>query len=107
MSDEGVRGRSQRRDRPATASPVRSRGARCSRHGALSAAGLIPVVADALDEAVVMTVVQSAEAEVVVHQLTAILPRINIRRFEREFALTNRVRTEGTDHLVASARAVG
>jgi nucleoside-diphosphate-sugar epimerase len=74
---------------------------------AIRAAGAVPVVADALDEATVMTVVQSAEPEVIVHQLTAIPPRFNIRRFDREFALTNRLRTEGTDHLVAAARAVG
>jgi nucleoside-diphosphate-sugar epimerase len=74
---------------------------------ALRAAGAVPVVADALDEAAVMTVVQSAEPEVVVHELTAIPPRFNMRRFAREFAPTNRVRTEGTDHLVAAARAVG
>jgi 2-alkyl-3-oxoalkanoate reductase len=74
---------------------------------AIRAAGAVPMVADALDEATVMTVVQSAEPEVVVHQLTAIPPRFNFRRFDREFALTNRLRTEGTDHLVAAARAVG
>jgi nucleoside-diphosphate-sugar epimerase len=73
---------------------------------AIRAAGAVPVVADALDEATVMTVVKSAEPEVVVHQLTAIPPRFNFRRFDREFALTNRLRTEGTDHLVAAARAV-
>jgi 2-alkyl-3-oxoalkanoate reductase len=48
---------------------------------ALRAAGAVPVVADALDEATVMTVVHSAEPEVVVHQLTAIPPRFNFRRF--------------------------
>jgi nucleoside-diphosphate-sugar epimerase len=74
---------------------------------AIRAAGAVPMVADALNEATVMTVVQSAEPEVVVHQLTAIPPRFNFRRFDREFALTNRLRIEGTDHLVAAARAVG
>jgi 2-alkyl-3-oxoalkanoate reductase len=78
-----------------------------ARTAAIRAAGAVPVVADALDEAAVMTVVQSAQPEVIVHQLTAIPPRFNIRRFDREFALTNRLRTEGTDHLMAAARAVG
>src|SRR5262249_17877387 len=98
----------------ATHPPARPRGplgGRLTRSAAKTAAiratGAVPVVGDALDEAVVMTVVESAEPEVVVHQLTAIPPRLNIRRFDREFALPNRLRTEGTDHLVAAARAVG
>jgi nucleoside-diphosphate-sugar epimerase len=74
---------------------------------ALRAVGAVPAVADALDEDAVMAVVRRAKPDVVVHQLTAIPPRLNIRRFDREFALTNRLRTEGTDHLVAAARAVG
>ena len=74
---------------------------------AIRTAGAVPAVADALDQAAVMAVVLSAEPEVVVHQLTAIPPRFNMRRFDREFALTNRLRTEGTDHLLAAARAVG
>jgi nucleoside-diphosphate-sugar epimerase len=45
---------------------------------------------------------------VVVHQLTALSSLgINMRRFDRAFALTNRLRTGGTDHLVAAARAAG
>jgi len=75
--------------------------------GVIRSAWAVPVVADALDKGAVMAVVQSAEPEVVVHQLTAIPPRFSIRRFDREFALTNRLRTEGTDHLVVAARAAG
>jgi nucleoside-diphosphate-sugar epimerase len=74
---------------------------------AIRTAGAVPAVADALDQAAVTAVVLSAEPEVVVHQLTAIPPRLNMRRFDREFALTNRLRTEGTDHLLAAARGVG
>jgi nucleoside-diphosphate-sugar epimerase len=44
---------------------------------------------------------------VVVHQLTALSGSLDMRHFERDFALTNRLRTEGTDHLLAAARAVG
>ncbi|HTI35871.1 MAG TPA: NAD(P)-dependent oxidoreductase [Miltoncostaea sp.] len=69
--------------------------------------GAQPVVADALDpEAVAQTVAQ-AEPEVIVHQLTAIPSRLDMRHFERDFVETNRLRTEGTDHLLAAARAVG
>jgi 2-alkyl-3-oxoalkanoate reductase len=72
---------------------------------AIRAAGAEPVVADALDEGAVMAAVRQAEPEVVVHQLTAIPARLNIRKFDRDFELTDRLRTHGTDHLVASARA--
>src|SRR5205823_4619148 len=67
----------------------------------------VPVVADALDAAGIRAAVRGAEPDVVVHQLTAIPPRLNPRHIERDFALTNRLRTEGTDHLVSAARAAG
>jgi len=73
----------------------------------LRAAGAQPVVADALDAAAVRDAVARAEPEVVIHQLTAIPQRLNIRRPERDFATTNRLRTEGTDNLLAAARAAG
>ncbi len=66
-----------------------------------------PVVADALDPESVAQAVAGAEPEVIVHQLTAIPHAADIRHLEREFALTNRLRTEGTDHLLAAGRAVG
>ncbi|HEY8548061.1 MAG TPA: NAD(P)-dependent oxidoreductase [Acidimicrobiales bacterium] len=69
--------------------------------------GADPVVADALDAASVAQAVGEAEPDVIVHQLTAIPASVNMRRFDRDFALTNRLRTEGTDHLLAAARAVG
>jgi 2-alkyl-3-oxoalkanoate reductase len=74
---------------------------------ALRAAGAEPVVADALDRDAVMDAVRRAEPEVVVHQLTAIPPNASLRRFDREFELTNRLRTEGTDHLIAASRSAG
>jgi nucleoside-diphosphate-sugar epimerase len=67
--------------------------------------GARPVVADALDADAVGRAVGEAEPDVIVHQLTAIPPKINMRRFEREFALTNRLRTEGTDNLLSAGRA--
>jgi nucleoside-diphosphate-sugar epimerase len=62
-------------------------------------------VADALDADAVGRVVGEAEPDVIVHQLTAIPPVINMRHFEREFELTNRLRTEGTDHLLSAGHA--
>jgi nucleoside-diphosphate-sugar epimerase len=74
--------------------------------------GARPVVADALDPDAVARAVASAEPEVVVHQLTALSGPMSVRdarRPDRSLAatMTNRLRTEATDHLLAAARAVG
>jgi nucleoside-diphosphate-sugar epimerase len=69
--------------------------------------GARPVVADALDPEAVAQAVAGAEPEVVIHQLTAIDTGAFGRSIDKLFALTNRLRTEGTDHLLAAARAVG
>jgi nucleoside-diphosphate-sugar epimerase len=68
--------------------------------------GARPAVADALDPDGVARAVAEAEPEVIVHELTA-LGSIDLRHVERSFAETNRLRTEGTDHLLAAGRAVG
>jgi nucleoside-diphosphate-sugar epimerase len=64
-------------------------------------------VADALDPDAVAQAVASAEPEVIVHQLTALSGDFDMRHFDRFFETTNRLRTEGTDHLLAAGRAVG
>jgi nucleoside-diphosphate-sugar epimerase len=68
--------------------------------------GAVPVVADALDPDQVAEAVAQARPDVIVHQLTAI-GTVNMRHFDRDFALTNRLRTEGTDHLLSAGQAVG
>jgi nucleoside-diphosphate-sugar epimerase len=73
----------------------------------LRAAGAEPVVLDALDRQAVLDAVVKAEPDAVVHQLTALRGIGNLRAFEREFAATNRLRTEGTGILLAAARAAG
>jgi 2-alkyl-3-oxoalkanoate reductase len=73
----------------------------------LRSLGAAPVVADALDPEAVGQVVAEAAPEVIVHELTALPDELDIRRFDRDFALTNRLRTEATDHLLAAAQAVG
>jgi 2-alkyl-3-oxoalkanoate reductase len=75
--------------------------------GWLRAAGAEPVVADALDRDDVLRVVAAARPEVVVHQLTDLAAMTNFRKFDAGFAATNRLRTKGTDHLLAAARAAG
>ena len=69
--------------------------------------GARPVVADGLDPEAVAQAVAEAEPEVVVNQLTAIDTTKFSRSIDKMFTLTNRLRTEGTDHLLAAARAVG
>ncbi|HXF72763.1 MAG TPA: NAD(P)-dependent oxidoreductase [Actinomycetota bacterium] len=78
-----------------------------SKADALRAAGARPVVLDALDREAVREAVLRAEPEVVVHELTALTGLRDIRRFDEAAALTNRLRTEGTDHLLAAAREAG
>jgi nucleoside-diphosphate-sugar epimerase len=68
--------------------------------------GAEPVVADALDPDQVADAVAGARPEVIVHQLTAI-EALDPRHFDRDFALTNRLRTEGTDHLLSAGQAMG
>src|SRR3954451_651005 len=77
-----------------------------SKQAMLRALGALPVVADALDPDQVAEAVGRARPDVIVHQLTAI-GALDMRHFDRAFALTNRLRTEGTDHLLAAGQAVG
>jgi nucleoside-diphosphate-sugar epimerase len=74
---------------------------------AVQAAGAQPIVVDLLDGEAVMTAVEAAAPEVVVHEATALAGRLSLRRFDGSFALTNRLRTEGTDNLLAAAVAAG
>ena len=69
--------------------------------------GARPVVADALDPETVAQAVAEAQPEAVIHQLTAIDAGSMTRSLDKMFTLTNRLRTEGTDQLLAAARAVG
>ena len=75
--------------------------------GALRTLGAEPVIVDALDPDSVADAVARAEPEVVVHQLTALSGPVTFRNVKRAVAATNRLRSEGTDHLLATARAVG
>lgn len=78
-----------------------------SKADGLRALGALPVVCDGLDREAVLGAVAGAEPEVIVHQMTALAGAMDIRRFDRTFALTNRLRTEGTDHLLSAGQAVG
>ena len=77
-----------------------------SKQAVLRELGAQSVVADALDPEQVAGAVAAAEPDVIVHQLTAIAA-LDLRHFDRSFAPTNRLRTDGTDHLLSAARAAG
>jgi nucleoside-diphosphate-sugar epimerase len=68
--------------------------------------GAKPVLVDALDRDTVLQAVADEQPDAIVHQATA-LNGVNFMKFEQSFALTNRLRTEGTDNLLAAARANG
>jgi 2-alkyl-3-oxoalkanoate reductase len=74
---------------------------------ALRAAGVEPVIADGLDRDAIVAAVVAARPDVIVHQLTALAAMNSLRDFDGAFALTNRLRTEGTDHLLEGARQAG
>jgi nucleoside-diphosphate-sugar epimerase len=78
-----------------------------SKQSMLRELGAVPVVADALDPDQVAQAVGTARPDVIVHQLTAIPPTLDLRHFDRDFALTSRLRTEGTDYLLSAGQAVG
>jgi nucleoside-diphosphate-sugar epimerase len=80
---------------------------KADRAGALSRLGATVVSMDGLDAASVGEAVARAEPEVIVHEMTALTDVADVRRFDEEFALTNELRTRGTDHLLAAADAVG
>jgi 2-alkyl-3-oxoalkanoate reductase len=69
--------------------------------------GARPAVADALDPEAVARAVAEAEPEAIVHQLTALSGGLDLRKADQALGPTNRLRTEGTDHLLAAGQAMG
>jgi nucleoside-diphosphate-sugar epimerase len=78
-----------------------------SRAGQLRELGAEPIVLDVLDSAATHQVVAGTRPEAIICQATALAGSGFSRRLDTTFALTNRLRTEGTDHLLAAARAAG
>jgi 2-alkyl-3-oxoalkanoate reductase len=75
--------------------------------GQLAGAGATPVVVDGLDRAAVLEAVKAADPEVIVHEMTALTHLRSFRNFDKEFAVTNELRTKGTDYLLDAASAAG
>ena len=73
----------------------------------LAALGAEPIVLDLLDPAAVRKAVTAARPEAIIHQATALSGLSDVKNPDRSFAQTNRLRTEGTDALLAAAREAG
>src|SRR5215217_3171085 len=73
----------------------------------LQALAATPVVADGLDSATMTRAVIDAQPDAIVHQMTALAGKPDLRRFDRWFATTNKLRTAGTDILLAAAGEAG
>ena len=69
--------------------------------------GAEPALADALDATSVAAAVAAARPDVIIHELTALGDVADLRHFDSSFALTNRLRTEATDHLIAAGKQAG
>jgi nucleoside-diphosphate-sugar epimerase len=69
--------------------------------------GAEPVVLDLLDGAAVLEAVASARPDAIVHEASALTGQSDMRDFDATFAATNRLRTEGTDALLAAAGETG
>ena len=79
--------------------------------GLLEQLGGEAVVMDGLDAVSVGEAVASARPEVIVHQMTGLSAahagKPDLKHPDRFFAATIRLRSEGTDHLLAAAEATG
>jgi nucleoside-diphosphate-sugar epimerase len=73
----------------------------------LREAGAEPVVVDGLDREAVAAAVRAAAPEVIVHQMTALADMRSFRNPDKLFAVTNGLRTRGTDNLLAAAAGAG
>ena len=73
----------------------------------LRALGAAPVALDLLDASAVRKAVLEARPDAIVHQATALANIRFSRNLDRSFAETNRLRTEGTDALLAAGREAG
>jgi nucleoside-diphosphate-sugar epimerase len=69
--------------------------------------GAEPAIADGLDASAIRAAVIAAKPEIIIDQMTDLAAVTDIRHFDRAFATTNKLRTQGTDFLLAAAREVG
>jgi len=75
--------------------------------GGLREAGATPVILDGLDRDAVIAEVLVASPDVIVHEMTALASMRSLRQPDKVFAVTNALRTQGTDNLLAAAAQAG
>jgi nucleoside-diphosphate-sugar epimerase len=75
--------------------------------GPLRDQGATPVIVDGLDREAVLKAVAAAEPEVIVHQMTALTHLKSFRNLDKQFAVTNELRSTGTDYLLEAAEMAG
>jgi len=73
----------------------------------LRSLGAQPVTLDLLDADAVRRAVTEAQPDAIIHEATALASAGMSRSLDKTFAKTNRLRTEGTDNLIAAAREAG
>lgn len=73
----------------------------------LKTQGATPVIVDGLDREAVLKAVTAAQPEVIIHQMTALTSMKSFRNFDKEFAVTNELRSKGTDYLLEAATQAG
>jgi nucleoside-diphosphate-sugar epimerase len=73
----------------------------------IRALGAQAAVADGLDAESIRGAVVSARPDIIVHEMTDLRGASDLRAFDRSFAKSNRLRTEGVDHLLSAAREAG
>ena len=69
--------------------------------------GAEPAIADGLDAPAIRATVIAAKPEIIIEEMTDLADVTDLRHFDRAFATTNKLRTEGTDFLLAAAREAG
>jgi nucleoside-diphosphate-sugar epimerase len=74
---------------------------------AIRRAGGDAAVADSLNRAAIVEAVVAAKPDVIVHEMTSLSDANDLRRFDRSFSVTNRLRTEGLQNLLAAATQAG
>ena len=73
----------------------------------LKGQGATPVIVDGLDREAVLKAVMAAQPEVIIHQMTALASMRSFRNFDKKFAVTNKLRSAGTDYLLEAAGMAG
>lgn len=73
----------------------------------LKALGARAIVLDALDAKAVREAVRTAQPDAIIYEATALASLSDFKHFDRSFAQTNRLRTEGVDIMIAAAREAG